>query len=306
MTNEPDTANNIEERAKRAATAFVADGDENVKVNWNRCSEKVRERWRRVARADAAAETELRTVLVASENFATVQTEILRKVAKVLRFEADAGGVSLAEHAARVVAERDAAKTEELDESVAYAWAHQALRCLDGSGAELHRQEQALDAVASAVREAWAHRGRTTLEEFPYPMPSAVGIELPYDPRDPDGDCGMARNAMSHVPESYEVAKLLGYCAALVARRDAIAEWRNCFDSGEADDKLHAERVATEDAAREAMARIGDLAPEVVRTLQSERDALKAGIVAFVHGAMPRMPLSLTSAVHGLLALVKS
>ena len=255
-------------------------------------------------------ENELRAALAASENFAKVQTDILRKVAKALRFEADAGGVSLAEHAARVVAERDAAKTEELDESVAYAWAHQALRCLDGSGAELHRQEQALDAVASAVREAWAHRGRTTLDEFPYPMPSAVGIELPYDPRDPDGDCGMARNAMSHVPESYEIAKLLGYCAALVARRDAIAAWQNHREHVGADSDEYAAlieaRSKANDAASEAMARIGDLAPEVVRTLQAERNALSSGIVSFVHGAMPRMPLSLTSAVHGLLALVKS
>ena len=48
----------------------------------------------------------------------------------------------------------------ELDESVSYGWARQALRPVqDAIG--LHRYEQALDKVASAVREAWAHRGET-------------------------------------------------------------------------------------------------------------------------------------------------
>ncbi len=45
----------------------------------------------------------------------------------------------------------------ELDESTSYGWARQALRPVQDV-VELHRYEQALDKVASAVREAWAHR----------------------------------------------------------------------------------------------------------------------------------------------------
>ncbi len=63
----------------------------------------------------------------------------------------------------------------ELDEGVAYAWAHQALRHLDGSGAEPHLQQRALDSVMSAIREAWAHRGRTTLDEKPAAQEPVTG-----------------------------------------------------------------------------------------------------------------------------------
>ena len=274
MANGCDMRKKIDARADAVRVAYFGE----VGTKWEHIGEASREKWRQAVRNVVERETALRAEL------------------------------------AHVLALNDAlakrAEVGELDEGVAYGWAYQALRSLEGSGAEVHRQQQALDAVASAVREAWAHRGRTTLDEFPYPMSPAVGIELPYDPRDPDGDCGAARNAMSHVPESYEIAKLLGYCAALVARRDAIAAWQNHREHVGADSDEYAAlieaRSKANDAASEAMARIGDLAPEVVRTLQAERDALKSGIVGFVHGAMPRMPLSLTSAVHGLLALVKS
>jgi hypothetical protein len=68
---------------------------------------------------------------------------------------------------ADVVAEVKRLASTELDEGVSYAWARQALAPIEkaDSGCEVHRYQSTLDKVASAVREAWAHRGRTTLDE---------------------------------------------------------------------------------------------------------------------------------------------
>jgi hypothetical protein len=60
-------------------------------------------------------------------------------------------------------------------------------------------------------------------------------VILPYDPRDPDGDCGMARSRFPDVPETHEIAKVLGYCKALVARRKTHTAFIVHLEAGPAD-----------------------------------------------------------------------
>lgn len=138
---------------------------------------------------------------------------------------------------------------------------------------------------------------------------------LPYDPRDPDGDCGMARSRFPDVPESYDITKVLGYCKALVARRDAVGALVSYVasvpDLRSRGVDAEYERLAAivseaNDVAEEALFKIGDLVPTVIADLQGQRDALKEAIVAFVEKAAPEMPESLRGAVEDLLRAARS
>lgn len=61
---------------------------------------------------------------------------------------------------------REQAEAAEMGESESYGWAAQALRPIQQNGADAHRYQQVLDLVATAIREAWAHR-RASRGEIP-------------------------------------------------------------------------------------------------------------------------------------------
>jgi hypothetical protein len=174
---------------------------------------------------------------------------------------------------------------------------------------------QEIDEAARSLRNAWL--GFLSLPEVSeaFGVLAAEAMKATVDDEATCANCGMARSRFPDVPETHEIAKVLGYCKALVAHEKAIQEWRDYnvanrhrdpaeYTEDDAYLTLMEERGRTGHATVEALSKIGDLVPTVITDLQGQRDALKEAIVVFLVKAAPEMPESLAGAVGDLMKAV--